>query len=135
MDGTLTVTLPKVPHRDRPRFFEEIAARSAKRWDQLEADPELAAPWHQLFKQVQSPRHVLSELLQNAEDVGATWARCSITDNLFTFEHDGTDFDEASLASLCRFGYSSKRTLHTIGFRGIGFKTTFSIGRGSPSHL
>ena len=128
MDGTLTVTLPKVPHRDRPRFFEEIAARSAKRWDQLEADPELAAPWHQLFKQVQSPRHVLSELLQNAEDVGATWARCSITDNLFTFEHDGTDFDEASLASLCRFGYSSKRTLHTIGFRGIGFKTTFSLG-------
>src|SRR5207248_1363202 len=31
-------------------------------------------------------------------------------------------------ASLCRFGYSNKRALHTIGFRGIGFKCTFSLG-------
>src|SRR3546814_15643456 len=30
--------------------------------------------------------------------------------------------------SLCRFGYSNKRALHTIGFRGIGFKSTFSLG-------
>ena len=114
--------------RKMPLFFEEIATRSAKRWDQLEADPELAAPWHQLFKQVQSPRHVLSELLQNAEDVGATWARCALTSDVFTFEHNGADFDAESLGSMCRFGYSSKRTLHTIGFRGIGFKTTFSLG-------
>jgi len=124
----LPVTYPETMPREAPLFFKEVAARSAKRWDQLEADPELAAPWHQLFRQVQSPRHVLSELLQNAEDVGATWARCALTDDLFTFEHNGTDFDAASLGSMCRFGYSSKRTLHTIGFRGIGFKTTFSLG-------
>ena len=54
-----------------PAYFEEIRRRSRSRWDQLEFDPELAAPWHQLFKQVQSPRHVLSELLQNADDAGA----------------------------------------------------------------
>jgi hypothetical protein len=29
---------------------------------------------------------------------------------------------------LCRFGFSNKRELHTIGFRGIGFKSIFSIG-------
>ena len=56
----------------RPAYFEEIRRRSSSRWDQLESDPELAGPWHQLFKQVQSPRHVLSELLQNADDAGAT---------------------------------------------------------------
>jgi hypothetical protein len=111
-----------------PDYFQAIQERAAKRWDQLEADPELAGPWHQLFKQVQSPRHILSELLQNADDAGASEARVSIESDRFVFEHNGEDFIEAHFASICRFGYSNKRALHTIGFRGIGFKSTFSLG-------
>ncbi len=111
-----------------PTYFESIRQKAAQRWDQLERDPELAGPWHQLFKQVQSPRHILSELLQNADDAGATEASVHIKDNVFTFEHNGEDFTEEHFASLCRFGYSNKRALHTIGFRGIGFKSTFSLG-------
>lgn len=111
-----------------PGYFRSIQERASKRWDQLEADPELAGPWHQLFKQVQSPRHILSELLQNADDAGATEAHVSIEDRRFVFEHNGEDFVEAHFASICRFGYSNKRALHTIGFRGIGFKSTFSLG-------
>lgn len=111
-----------------PSYFHSIRDRAAKRWDQLEADPELAGPWHQLFKQVQSPRHILSELLQNADDAGASEARVSIENDRFVFEHNGEDFIEAHFASICRFGYSNKRALHTIGFRGIGFKSTFSLG-------
>lgn len=112
----------------RPPYFDRIRERAAKRWDQLEADPELAGPWHQLFKQVQSPRHILSELLQNADDAGATEASVRIEKHNFTFTHNGEDFVEEHFASLCRFGYSNKRALHTIGFRGIGFKSTFSLG-------
>lgn len=111
-----------------PAYYEAIRDRASKRWDQLEADPELAGPWHQLFKQVQSPRHILSELLQNADDAGADEARVSIENDRFVFEHNGEDFVEAHFASICRFGYSNKRALHTIGFRGIGFKSTFSLG-------
>jgi len=111
-----------------PSYFQPIQERASKRWDQLEADPELAGPWHQLFKQVQSPRHILSELLQNADDAGASEARVSIENDRFVFEHNGEDFIEAHFASICRFGYSNKRALHTIGFRGIGFKSTFSLG-------
>jgi len=111
-----------------PSYFHSIQNRATKRWDQLEADPELAGPWHQLFKQVQSPRHILSELLQNADDAGASEARVSIENDRFVFEHNGEDFIEAHFASICRFGYSNKRALHTIGFRGIGFKSTFSLG-------
>lgn len=116
--------------RDRvaPGYFEKIRARAAGRWLQLEQDPELAGPWYQLFKQVQSPRHVLSELLQNADDAGATEAFADIVDDAFVFRHNGADFVEENFASLCRFGYSNKRALHTIGFRGIGFKSTFSLG-------
>jgi hypothetical protein len=113
---------------ESPAFFEPIRQKAATRWDQLERDPDLAGPWHQLFKQVQSPRHVLSELLQNADDAGAREASVRIENGAFLFEHDGEDFVEEHFASLCRFGYSNKRDLHTIGFRGIGFKSTFSLG-------
>ena len=113
---------------DQPEYFKRVQRKATERWDQLESDPELAGPWHQLFKQVQSPRHVVSELLQNADDAGATKASVDVLDGEFIFSHDGEDFDEQQFASLCRFGFSNKRTLHTIGFRGVGFKSTFSLG-------
>ena len=113
---------------NKPDYFDKIRQKATDRWDQLEADPELAGPWRQLFMQVKSPRHVVSELLQNADDAGASQARIHIEDGAFLFEHNGEDFTEEHFASLCRFGYSNKRSLHTIGFRGIGFKSTFSLG-------
>ena len=95
-----------------PAYFENIRQRSSERWKQLEADKELAGPWHQLFRQVQSPRHVLSELLQNADDAGAKKACVHFDGETFVFDHDGADFTEEQFASLCRFGFSNKRSLH-----------------------
>ncbi len=112
----------------KPEYFDKISHRARERWIQLENDPELAGPWHQLFAQVQSPRHVLSELLQNADDANAKSANAYICNGEFVFEHDGDDFTEEHFSSLCRFGYSNKRSLYTIGFRGIGFKSIFSLG-------
>jgi len=114
--------------RQPPAYFESVRSDAEKRWDQLEGDPELAGPWRQLFAQVQGPRHVVSELLQNADDAGARRVQVSLRDGLFVFEHDGKDFIEEEFRSLCRFGYSNKRLLRTIGFRGVGFKSTFSLG-------
>lgn len=111
-----------------PAYFDGIRGRTQQRWEQLEQDEELAGPWRQLFSQVQSPRHVVSELLQNADDAGATSVNVRVEGGSFVFEHDGRDFTEDEFASLCRFGFSNKRNLHTIGFRGIGFKSTFSLG-------
>ncbi len=71
---------------------------------------------------------MVSELLQNADDAGATEAEVIINDNEFIFSHNGEDFNEDNLRSICQFGFSNKRSLHTIGFRGIGFKSTFSLG-------
>ncbi len=117
-----------------PSYFNNIQRRASERWDQLEGDSELAGPWHQLFKQVQSPPHVLSELLQNADDAGATKASARILNGEFVFEHNGSDFTGDQFASLCRFAFSNKRTLHTIGFRGVGFKSTFSLGDNVEVH-
>ena len=112
----------------QPDYFERVRSEASLIWEDLEAKPELAGPWRQLFKQVQSPRHVLSELLQNADDAGATEAGVEVTGDEFIFSHNGEDFSEEQFRSLCRFGFSNKRTLHTIGFRGVGFKSTFSLG-------
>ena len=90
--------------------------------------PYSPAPWRQLLIQVKSPRHVVSELLQNADDAGATDASVEINNGEFIFSHNGEDFNEEQFTSLCQFGFSNKRTLRTIGFRGIGFKSTFSLG-------
>ena len=111
-----------------PAFFEDVRLEAATDWNLLDGNPVLAGPWDQLFMQVQSPRHVLSELLQNADDAGATEASVRVDGETFVFEHNGVDFSEDHFRSLCRFGYSNKRVLHTIGFRGIGFKSTFSLG-------
>ncbi len=44
-----------------PAYFEAVRGRAAKRTDQLEQDPVLAGPWHQLFKQIPSRLwHVIS---------------------------------------------------------------------------
>jgi hypothetical protein len=110
-----------------PSYFEAVRREAVEVWKTLQ-DPVIAGPWHQLFQQVQSPRHVLSELLQNADDAGASAAQVRIEGNAFVFEHNGEDFREDHFRSLCRFGYSNKRALHTIGFRGLGFKSTFSLG-------
>jgi len=112
----------------KPDYFDVIQQKSLDLWHQLEENRELAAPWHQLFKQAQNPRHVLSELLQNADDAEATEVIVQVKDGIFFFTHNGKDFNKDDFASLCRFGYSNKRLLHTIGFRGIGFKSTFSLG-------
>lgn len=114
--------------RVRPVFFDQVREEARRRWDQLEADPELAGPWRQLFAQVHSPKHVVSELLQNADDAEAKHVHISTQDGYFCFMHDGHDFTEEEFRSLCRFGFSNKRTLFTIGFRGVGFKSTFSLG-------
>lgn len=110
-----------------PPYFAKIRQDAERLWQKLD-DPVPAAPWHQLFRQVQSPDHVLSELLQNADDAGAKKASARIEDDYFIFEHDGADFTAEQFESLCRFGFSNKRNLHTIGFRGVGFKSTFSLG-------
>jgi hypothetical protein len=111
-----------------PMIFDKAYESAKDEWDTLEKRPSLAAPWKQLFEQVKSPRHVLSELLQNAEDANATEVTAYIKDDIFYFIHNGDDFTSENLYSLCRFAFSNKRHLHTIGFRGIGFKSIFSLG-------
>lgn len=113
----------------KPEYYPRVAEKARATCQLLADQPDLAGAWNLLFEQIQNPRFVISELLQNADDAGATHAEVTLDESFFIFSHNGQDFNEEQFASLCRFGFSNKRTIHTIGFRGIGFKATFSLGR------
>lgn len=70
---------------------------------------------------------VFIELLQNADD--AKSSRIILyrnNDNLY-FGNNGKPFDENDLIAISRSGASDKKRGKTIGYRGIGFKSTSSI--------
>ncbi|NLE74229.1 MAG: hypothetical protein GX604_06345 [Actinobacteria bacterium] len=111
-----------------PAYFDSVRRRCEEDWLLWAQRPWLAGGWQQLFEQVQNPRHVISELLQNADDAGASRVSVTVVDGRFVFAHNGRDFTEEEFSSLCSFAYSNKRSLMTIGFRGVGFKSLFSLG-------
>ena len=67
---------------------------------------------------------VFIELLQNADDCNST--KIFITElngNIF-FANNGRPFDENDVMAICRSGNSNKKRGETIGYRGVGFKST-----------
>jgi hypothetical protein len=65
----------------------------------------------------------IAELLQNADDAGATRvAICTTADSLIV-ANDGRPFTANDLLALCRSASSTKGRGTSIGYRGIGFKS------------
>ncbi len=70
---------------------------------------------------------VFIELLQNADDAKSTKTILYKDNDNIYFANDGKVFDENDLISISRSGASDKKRGETIGYRGIGFKSTCSI--------
>lgn len=71
--------------------------------------------------------HFLYELLQNAEDAGATKVHFKLTEDHLRVDHDGRLFDEDDVRSLCSIGQSTKEDDYTqIGRFGFGFKSVYA---------
>jgi Domain of unknown function (DUF3883) len=71
----------------------------------------------------------LIELLQNADDAGASRFEIRLVDNRLICSNDGRPFNQQDLVSLCRSGSSTKSRGTSIGYRGIGFKSVVSLAR------
>ncbi len=72
--------------------------------------------------------HFVYELLQNAEDAGATCIRFTQFPDRLIVCHDGKPFTSANLQGLCDIGKSDKvGNLNQIGEFGVGFKSVFGI--------
>lgn len=69
------------------------------------------------------------ELLQNADDAGATiFYVCRYKDFVFV-ANNGRPFDIKDVESLCRSASSNKARGTSIGYRGIGFKSVVSFAK------
>lgn len=71
--------------------------------------------------------HFVFELLQNAEDAGASRILFSLFDDRLEVTHDGRLFDERDVRGVCGVGEGTKtEDLTQIGKFGIGFKSVYA---------
>src|ERR1700735_5654806 len=84
-----------------------------------------------LLGQLYSERtHFIFELIQNAEDAGATELAFELFEDRLELRHDGRPFTEADVRGVCGVGQSGKSAdLTAIGKFGIGFKSVYAYTR------
>ena len=71
--------------------------------------------------------HFIFEILQNAEDVGATTLEFHLWPDRVEIHHDGRPFSEANVRGICSVGRGTKvEDLTQIGRFGIGFKSVYA---------
>lgn len=67
---------------------------------------------------------VFIEMLQNADDAKSTSFYVTEVNGHVFIANNGKSFDEVDVRSICRSGASEKKRGETIGYRGVGFKST-----------
>src|SRR4051794_40740284 len=97
--------------------------------EEAQRSPQLLADLAGLEAYIAESYHQRSiiELLQNADDAGATKFVFADHGRFCIAANDGRLFTAADLLSLCRSAASSKARGATIGYRGIGFKSVVSF--------
>ena len=107
-----------------PADYEKIREENIARygWDTAVLD---------LLGQLYSERtHFIFELIQNAEDAGATELAFELFPDRLELRHDGRPFTEADVRGVCGVGKSGKSgDLTAIGKFGIGFKSVYAYTR------
>src|ERR1022692_2847783 len=74
--------------------------------------------------------HFIFELIQNAEDAGATELIFELFQDRLEVRHDGRPFTEADVRGICGVGQSAKSgDLTKIGKFGIGFKSVYAYSK------
>ena len=74
------------------------------------------------------PTHFVYELLQNADDYGATEVLFKLSEDAIVIEHNGESFKERNVKAITYIGKSTSREdLVKTGRFGIGFKSVFAF--------
>ena len=74
------------------------------------------------------PTHFVYEILQNADDYGATEIFFKLSKDEIVIEHNGKPFKEENVRAITYFGKSTSREdLVKTGHFGIGFKSVFAF--------
>lgn len=101
-------------YNDRRDKWKEATSEGNRKFDQLFAG------------QYSENNHFIYELLQNADDVKATFITFVYQGNRLTVYHDGDPFTEAHVSGICSILDSTKADdPQAIGHFGFGFKSVF----------
>lgn len=98
----------------------EQLARAPKSLSQANAEELLS---RQVYA---APGHFLFELMQNADDAGASDWRLGIGRGQTVVTHDGAPFSFLDVVGICSIGLTTK-TRDAIGLFGVGFKSVFEV--------
>ena len=112
-----------------PADYAEIRAENVDRygWDTAVLE---------LLGQLYSERtHFIFELIQNAEDAGATELTFTLRADRLEIQHDGRDFTVADVRGICGVRQGTKAgDLTQIGQFGIGFKAVYAYTNSPRVH-
>jgi hypothetical protein len=114
-----------------PSDYQAIAERNRVRYG---TEVDIYGPV--LLANLYSDRtHFIFELLQNAEDAGATTITFRLTSTALEVVHNGRPFNENDVHGVCGIVAGTKRDdLSTIGRFGIGFKSVYAYTSSPEIH-
>jgi hypothetical protein len=74
------------------------------------------------------PSHFIYEILQNAEDAGASRINFDLRKDKLIISHNGRNFNFADVDGISGIGISTKKDdINAIGKFGVGFKSVFAV--------
>lgn len=106
-------------------FMDELRARRQMYLNALDANPEINLDIFEDF--YPDKAHFVFELLQNAEDTGATKCKFTLATDHLELRHNGKrKFNQTDIESITGISNSQRtRSIDAIGRFGVGFKSVF----------
>jgi hypothetical protein len=109
-------------------WLEDLQAKRQRWVNASEENDFNRGIWNATVEKYADPSHFIFELLQNAEDTGATRVKFTLEADRITFEHDGRPFDREDIEGITGIGNTTKLNQgHKIGCFGIGFKSVYIV--------
>ncbi|MGH6781345.1 MAG: sacsin N-terminal ATP-binding-like domain-containing protein, partial [Sphingomonadaceae bacterium] len=120
---------------DGPDWFDDLRAMRLRGVAALKENDFERGIWNATVAKYADPTHFIFELLQNAEDEGATRASFTLEPQAIVFEHDGGDFRREDVVGITGLGNTTKlNETNKIGRFGIGFKSVFVVTAAPEIH-
>src|SRR5258706_12533097 len=109
-------------------WFEELSLKRKRFDDSVQENEFVEGIRHSTVEKYPDPVHFVYELLQNAEDQGATEVNFKLSAYCIVFRHNGNPFTRIDVKNITGTGNSAKpQEANKIGRFGIGFKSVFAI--------